>query len=346
MITDRRYCMSSFLMFRMIADYKYAFYDHACPYLVNGDFERQCVRNSNELYEALKEQMDEITADGKAALALSGGIDSAILARMMPKGSTVYTFRCRVADIEVIDETDAAAKYAADCGLNHKIVEIDWSDFQKYAPVLMQRKGAPIHSIEVQIYKAALKAKAEGFEKLIFGENADVIYGGLTGLYAQDWKMGKFIDRFSYVMPYWVLRDSQMILEPFLKYEMKDGLCNVYGFLNDYYRREALGSYVNACEAAGIAFEGPYANTVLGVPLDMKRIRSGEGKYMVREVFKFLYPDFVIPPKIPMPRPMEQWLKDWKGPTRSEFYPYCTSYMTGDQKWMVMALEWFLNLNT
>lgn len=37
----------------------------------------------------------------------------------------------------------------------------------------MRHKKAPIHSIEVQIYKADLQAKADGIDTIIFGEAAD-----------------------------------------------------------------------------------------------------------------------------------------------------------------------------
>ena len=46
----------------------------------------------------------------------------------------------------------------------------------------MIRKGAPIHSIETQIFIAAQKILADGFTKFIFGENADIIFGGMDGL--------------------------------------------------------------------------------------------------------------------------------------------------------------------
>ena len=80
------------------------------------------------------------------------------------------------------------------------------------------------------------------------------------------------------------------------------------------------------------------------VPLDYARVRGGESKYLVREVFKSLYPDFVAPPKLPMPRATNEWFKDWKGPVRPEFLPHCTDNMTGDQKWLVYCLDMFLNL--
>ncbi len=283
------------------------------------------------------------TQDGKAALALSGGIDSAILAKFMPKGSTAYTFRCVVPGVKVVDETQSAAKIAMMCGLKHKIIEIYWEDVERFAPALMAHKGMPIHSIEVQIYKAALQAKQDGFERLIFGENADIIYGGMTGLLKKNWHIGEFINRYSYVMPYQVLREPLIITAPFEEFEM-NGYCDAYQFTNKYFRGEALGTYNNACELAGIQFAGPFSRTYLDGQIDLERIRSGEGKYLVREAFSTLYPNMEIPPKIPMPRPTSEWLKNWAGPVRAEFYPHCTDDMTGDQKWLVKALEWFLNI--
>ena len=80
----------------------------------------------------------------------------------------------------------------------------------------------------------------------------------------------------------------------------------------------------------------------MAVPMDYQRIRSGENKYLVREVFQRLYHNWEVPKKVPMPRPMNEWMKNWKGPTREEFWPHCTDTMSGDQKWLVWALEKFL----
>ena len=153
----------------------------------------------------MRRATQEACKDGKAALALSGGIDSAALARFMPKGSTAYTFRCVVPGMQVTDESPGAARYAEKCGLDHRIVDIYWEDFEALTPALMKRKGMPVHSIEIQIYKAALQAKRDGFERLIFGETADVIYGGLDGLLSRDWLAGDFIERFAFV-PAWKVR--------------------------------------------------------------------------------------------------------------------------------------------
>ena len=343
MVVDKKYCMSSYLMFRTIADDNKCFKEGWEPNIFHVDFPRIPVAQSEDLYKAIEQQVSEWTKDGKAALALSGGIDSAIVAKFMPKGSKAYTFKCCVPGVEVTDEVPNALKYAKECGLNHEVLEIYWSDFEKFAPILMKQKGAPIHSIEVQIYKAALKAKEDGFERLIFGESCDVNYGGLSGLMSKDWRFGEFADRYTYSKPYAILKDSEMILEPYKKCE-KNGFVDAHEFCRTFFLEEGMGSYVNACQCAGIDVKTPYVNTYLSVPLDFSRVRSGENKYIVREVFKKLYPDFEIPPKTPMPRPMDEWFKDWKGPKRDEFWPHCTDGMSGDQKWQVWALEKFLDM--
>ena len=101
---------------------------------------------------------------------------------------------------------------------------------------------------------------------------------------------------------------------------------------------------MNATRMAGIELIVPYAYTKMKNPLDLGRVRRGENKYLIREVFSRLYPGLEIPPKTPMPRPMNEWLSDWGGPVRSEFWPHCTDHMTGDQKWLVWSLEKFLNM--
>ena len=342
-MVNKTYCASSYLMFRMIAKDNISFCESMPSQLADILFERTPVSTGKELLDALTKEVLDATAENKAALALSGGIDSAVLARLMPPGSTAYTFRCCVPGVDVIDETAQAAKYAQECGLRHKIISIRWEDVIRVAPLLMRNKGAPIHSIEAQIYLAACQAKEDGFSKLIFGENADIIYGGMDGLLAKDWTFGEFVDRYSYVMPYKVLRNYELILEPYKEFE-KAGFIDAHEFINLYFRREALGTYNNACDTAGVKFIGPYSKTQSSIPLDLARIRNGESKYVVREVFQLLFPGYKQPPKIPMPRPMDEWMSTWTGPTRPEFWPHCTDHMTGDQKWMVWALEKFLDL--
>lgn len=339
---DKEYCASSYLMYRYVFCDEKQFCDLPCR-KASLCFDRAKVKSAEELIDQLEKIVDNSVKNGKAVLALSGGIDSAILAKMMPKGTKAYTFRCIVPGVDVIDETQQARHWAELCDLDHEIIDIYWEDIESVVDDLMKHKGAPIHSIEAQIYIAAQRARSIGKQKIIFGENADIIYGGMNGLLAKDWLFGEFVERYTYCMPYKVLKKPQMILEPFNEFEV-NGHIDGHDFINKYFRQEALGTYTNACETAGIEFVGPYSQTVLDGPIDYRRIRDGETKYLVREAFKMLYSSEDIPRKIPMPRPMNEWFATWEGPKREEFIPHCEELLTGDQKWMVWCLERFLNL--
>lgn len=342
-MSAKDYCMSSYLMYRYVFDVNQRFYDDVRVNITSLDFERKSVKTSDELINVLSEMVERETSDGKAAIALSGGMDSAILAKFMPEGSKAYTFRCVVPGKKVIDESGQAAVWAKEHNLEHEVIDITWEEVKSAADTLMIHKGAPIHSIETQIYLAALKARKDGASRFIFGENADIIYGGMDGLLKKEWLFGEFMDRYMYVNPYHVLRNPEIILEPFQEFE-DNGYIDGYNFINKYFRQEALGTYNNACETAGIQFVGPYSQTCFGMPIDYSRIRAGETKYIVREAFYKLYPGAEAPDKIPMPRPVNEWFENWTGPVRDEFYPHCTDNMAGDQKWMVWALERFLDL--
>ena len=328
--------MSSFLMYRM---------PHPMDMHVISDHfpNRIPVSNSYELEEHLKKRVEGV-AGKKTALALSGGIDSAILAKFMPKNTIAYTFKCVVPGVQVTDETPAAARYAEECGLQHKIVEIYWEDYLKYSDILMRQKGAPIHSIEIQIYKAALQAKQDGIDTLIFGEAADAVYGGLSGLLSKDWPVGEFIQRYSFVLPYLVLKDPELPIEPFKAWE-HNGYIDPHEFISHVFIQESVDSYLNAVKLAGVNIVLPYPETYLAGKIDYSRIRAGQNKYLVREVFERLYPGYSIPPKTPMPRPVNEWLKNWEGPQNDVFWPNCTGNLSGDQKWMLWALEKYLNMN-
>lgn len=342
MRVDKEYCMSSFLMYRTLQEADCVFKEGVIPNLYEDLNEKISVANSLELKNALKKVIDQ-NAGKKFALALSGGIDSAVLAKLVPKGTKAYTFKCVVPGIETVSEVEQAKKYADDNHLEHEVVEIYWKDFEEITPVLMKQKGAPVHSIEIQIYKAAMKAKEDGYDAIIFGESADLNYGGLSGLLSKDWTMGDFLERFAFVLPYKALKEFTLVTKPLIPYE-KDGYFDVVEFCRGFFLREAMGSYTNACEAAGIELICPYVHTFMSVPLDLKKIREGQNKYIIRELFNDMYDNYVIPDKLPMPRATNEWFANWEGPKRSEFWPHCTDSMTGDQKWLIWCLEQFLNM--
>ena len=80
-------------------------------------------------------------------------------------------------------------------------------------------------------------------------------------------------------------------------------------------------------------------------PLDLYRIRTGDSKYLIRDLFRLKYPEMEVPTKLPMPRPVDEYFKTWEGPTRPEFKSDLDmSRFNGNQKWLLFCLEQFLNL--
>ncbi len=332
--------MNSYLRYRTVADRQVRFDDALTPWYFTEEFPRTPVNTPEDLDAALRSQVERTLARGPAALMLSSGMDSAILARYLPKGTQTYTLRCLAEN--ATDETEKARAYAEANGLRHEIVDITWEDFEAWALPLMERKGYPIHSIEVQILRAAQRAREAGIETLIFGETADILYGGHSRLLAREWTKEEFHKRFSFVDPALVLSAPMDIMEVIAPYVREDGTVDVPGFLQGFEYPVSLGFYTNACALGGVTLSVPYAHTELAHPLDMGRIRSGEGKYVIRELYKALYPGWEVPPKTPLPRPMDQWLRHWQGPEHPALSREHIGRLTGDQKWYVCALDWFL----
>ena len=116
------------------------------------------------------------------------------------------------------------------------------------------------------------------------------------------------------------------------------------GFMAAHFNRESYGSYDNAFKTAGLDYADPYQGFCLAEPLDLARIRRGESKYLMRELFARLYPDIPVPEKIPMPRPVDEYFKNWHGPTRYEFkQDLAMSKFSGNQKWLLYCAEKFLD---
>ncbi len=82
-----------------------------------------------------------------------------------------------------------------------------------------------------------------------------------------------------------------------------------------------------------------------GGQLELDKIRGGLSKYLIRELFAKKYPEYKVPEKIHMPRPVNEYFKNWRGPSRKEFRnDIDMSALTGNQKWQLYSLEQFLNI--
>ncbi len=340
---DKDLCMSRFLAFRYIEEEDLNFFPGLSHSVWKrpADSDLHVVESADDIERAIRKELDAFFVPGRTAICLSGGIDSAILASYLPRGTKAYTFRC-VAD-GAVNETEQAARYATAYGLDHEVIDMHWEDFEKLTPELLRHDGVPFHSIEVQLLKAARHAKAEGFDHLILGESADGVFGGLDGLLSRDWSIEELMNRYSFVRPELALKNPVSVRDVFARYNGADGIMDIEAFIHGVFCIESSCSYLHAFELAGIHALMPYGRMRMAAPLDIARVRRGESKYLLRELFARRYHDMPVPKKIPMPRATAQWFASWRGPTRPEFIPECQRNMTGDQKWLVWCLERFLN---
>lgn len=342
-MVDKNLCMSRFLSFRFIQEENLDFF----PGLTHSVWKRpddsmsSPVDGAGDVDKVIRESINGFFVPGKTAVFLSGGIDSAILASYLPEGAKAYTFKC-VAE-GAISETEQAARYASVYGLDHEIIEMHWSDFEELTPELLKMDGVPFHSIEVQLLKAARHAKAAGFERLILGDGADTLFGGLDGFLSKDRTLEEFRERFAYVKPEKALKNPVDVSDVYRRFLRPDGTIDAESYVRDVFAIESTCSYMHAFSSTGLEILAPYCRMRLTRPLDIGRIRNGEPKYILRELFMSRYPGMAVPRKLPLPRATDQWFAEWSGPARDEFIPGCQIGMTGDQKWLVWCLEKFLD---
>lgn len=340
---DKNFCMSSYLAFRYIEkpDVDFAEGLHHKNFVPIDDDKKIAVKTAGDIDAAIKNNFAAL--DGRRlGIMLSGGMDSAILASYMP-GADAYTFRFLDGQYRS-EEMRRAEYYARKYGLTLHYVDIDWKAIEPHIDPVMKGKAAPVHSIEPQIMCAALQAKADGVDMMIVGESSDLIFGGMDQLLSKDWTFDEFARRYTFLPP------SEGLLEPvdvnylFERYRQGE-MINFEKFMDDVFSIESSGSYWNAFAVAQLDYYDPYANLKMSEPLDLKRVRNGEPKYLIRELFSMKYPDVPVPNKIPMPRPVDRYFDGWTGPIRAEFKRGLDMQkFSGNQKWQLYCLERFLNL--
>jgi len=340
--TNKDFCMSSYLTYRYVVKEGIAWKPGVEPKLPRAVPEDKIrVKDAVEVFEVLKGIMQRSVHDGKTGILLSSGVDSAILASMMPPGTPAYTIQ--FAAEGAVDEVTSAKAIAQTIGLRHRIVNVSWDDYQKSMGPLMKHKNSPLHAAEVGLYQAALRATDDGVQCLVVGNGADSIFGGLDKLLSKDWSFDAFVKRYTFLEPSRVLKKPVVILTEYEKYREGEGI-NILDFLKMTHGTGIVQMFDNALNAGHCTSLAPYEQLVLAAPLDLNRIRKGESKYVLREVFHKCFPSLEIPEKIAFARPVDVWLENWQGPTRQEFLdPLSMSGFNGEQKWLLYCLEQFLN---
>lgn len=343
---DKKFCLSSYMAFRYIWKDGFDFaegFQHKNIRPVE-EKDRIPVKTSEDIDKEIQKQFDELYAKyDNIGILLSGGMDSANLAAYLKPGSHAYTFNSVSGEFDA--DVERARKYCQKLQLHHHLIDITMDDYQKYAPIVMRYKFAPVHSIEPQIYKAAEQAKQDGVQLMIVGESADLIFGGMDKLISPEWTFDGFVKRYTFLEPSLVLKNPIPQDELYEKYRIDEEHIDFMKFMDEVFAIESSSSYLNAFGAAWMPYYDPYAKLVMADPLDMTRVRNGEPKYLVRGLYAIKYPDLEIPFKIPMPRPVDAVFRNWEGPKRPEFrtdIPMET--LTGNQKWQLWCAEQFLNL--
>ena len=340
---DKQFCMSSYLAFRYIEKEDTNFYEGLKTFNIPQPDESQLtyIHTFEDIDREIQKVFDSLKGE-KLGICLSGGMDSAILASYM-RGCDAYTFRFLGGEF-MKEELARAEYYANNYGLHLHYVDIDWSTVEKYLPIVMKHRNAPVHSIEPQLYQAAMQAKADGVTRMIVGESSDLIFGGMDKLLAKDWAIDEFEKRYTFLDPALVLKEPVSMHYLFEKFQ-KDGKFDFMDFMDHVFSIESSSSYYSAFGAAEIPYTDPYSKLRMVDPLDLYRVRNGEPKYLIRALMNQKYPEIPVPNKTPMPRPVDVYFKDWQGPTRPEFRrDIDMAALTGNQKWQLYCLEQFLNM--
>lgn len=344
-MVDKNLSMSSFLALRYTEKLGVDFteklqYRHP---VLPADEDRIMVHTAVDIGNAIKKQLDAVRGGyHKTGILLSGGMDSAILASYLP-GCDAYTFRFLGGDYQK-EELQRAENFARYYGLTLHYVDIDWNTVVSNLKPIMISKGGPVHSIEPQICQGARQAMEDGVDLMIIGDGSDYVFGGMDQLLSKDWTFEDFYHRYIYVEPESVLKEPSSIRYLFERYRQGENV-DFIKFMDTVATEESYGSYSNAFLVAGLDYFDPYEKLKMAEPLDLQRIRNGESKYLIRELFKMRYPDIPVPNKLPMPRPVDAYFANWDGPCRAEFKAGIDmTKFKGNQKWLIWCLEQFLNL--
>jgi hypothetical protein len=300
------------------------------------------VLSSEGLENALKMRLAGLFATSQnIGLLLSGGIDSALIASFLPRGTPVFTIQF---DAEgALDESPAAAAYAKKFELVFTRVTVGWSDYQSLSESLTRRKQAPLHPVEVALHVAARTAKASGIETLIVGNGADSNFGGMDLLLSRDWTAVDFQKRYTFVDPKKVLKESVSQSHVFIDYE-QGGVFDTQTFLREIHGYGISMAFQNAILSADVQICTPYEDIRLGTSLDLARIRRGEPKYLLTKLFEDRFGVSRSPKKIAFARPMDQWMGPWSGPRSHCFREDIDLVeLDGEQRWLIQALDIYLH---
>lgn len=286
------------------------------------------VSSKDELIEYCRDRLSDIS--GKVGLMLSGGMDSAILAAMLPEGSVAYTLDYDELRGE-LSEFDAAARFIKK-GIAHKRVKVTKNQYFAAARELTFLKQQPTVPHDPAIAVAAKVALADGVTHLVTGIGADGRFGGFAHLYADDSRSGfqKCLHK-QFLDPTSILVNSYPVGFLIDKYTV-EGRVDVAGFLREVGTEGTAVS--DSIKALGLEPVNPFTEI---------HLEGGNGlrKKIIKEAFLSLYGGERPNKKIALPVPYKQWLSNYR-PVMPEFKLNCVKHVHGKRRYLVYSVELYL----
>ena len=184
-----------------------------------------------------------------------------------------------------------------------------------------------------------------GLENLITGSGADLCFGGLFNLLSKKWTNEEFKERYTFVNPNKVMKVEA---EPYDFYKDYNGepYFKLDEFMSEIYGTATTKYFNNAMKLAGITLKAPYEYIHRDFELDYERIKNGEEKYFLRELFRERVGDLFVPRKYPLPRPLKIWANYYgeiinKDIFYEDAYERCTR---DEEKWLTYSADHYLYL--
>lgn len=116
---------------------------------------------------------------GPVALALSGGVDSAVLAALLRGRATAYTL---VPALPGYSEEHEAVEVAERLGVPLRRVHVGAEDYVRSLSAVISACECPLYNLHpVSRYLLAQAVRADGHDNLITGDGADEVFRGTSG---------------------------------------------------------------------------------------------------------------------------------------------------------------------
>lgn len=269
-----------------------------------------------------------------AALLLSGGFDSGVLAPFMPPGSTCYTMSLPEHGDRVPVEVERASRLVPAL-VRHVSVPVTWDAIETAHDALTERKGCPLLAFEAPAHLLARAAVADGYRQVVTGIFADLFSDPLR--VKDRTTLAGFLERWyeRRINPASVLVSPHDVSHVFRAYEREDGTFDPAAFMTEITVGDPA-AMTNAIEAAGGTAVTPYAGACA-----LHALPALADKPWVREWFNELHgASLAQPKKLGFPLPMRAWLRDW-APTHPAFKPGLKR-VKGKRRFMLWSLERWL----